>query len=537
MPPDRATEVRLAVYALMEAAQTADHDDVRPRLVALENQAREHGWPDVALLAALGQALHDVVRSPDRAAVARTLEAAVRRSERVAAPALQAVALGLRAVTEAGEDDSEAALADVGRAIALVDDTSGLPVDRATALVICGAACNALSMWELADELYVEAGELEAGSELPVQGAAVAVNRVLVRLEQASELLEVGDAPGAGVRLRLAHRAASDARTTPGLPVLWQREVLAAHALLAFVIPALDEADGKNSRETDTRLAEVMRHRERLADDGDVELLPLLDSLVALALFRMGRIVEARVAAERLTQPGSTSSGARSFPAWVRSVVFAGGDSSVGTRALRQYADLLIRSRYAARQGMLAAARSRIAGERLSLEHARLSRDVLLDPLTGVANRRLFDQWLGAVPGRPQVSGLVLVDLDDFKAVNDELGHAAGDEVLRRVGALLTEHVRPGDLALRLGGDEFAVLLHDGGVDPEAFEGAVRQRAADLQQAIATTRWDDLAGSLDVRVSVGVAVGVLGRDQPDTADQVYRAADADLYASKARSAP
>jgi len=130
----------------------------------------------------------------------------------------------------------------------------------------------------------------------------------------------------------------------------------------------------------------------------------------------------------------------------------------------------------------------------------------------------------------------VLVDLDDFKAVNDVHGHAAGDEVLRRLGALLAEHVRPGDLALRIGGDEFAVLLHDGGVDPAAFEAAVRQRAADLQTTVATTTWDDVAGALAVRVSVGVAVGILGRDQPDTATGVYRAADADLYAAKAGSA-
>ena len=56
---------------------------------------------------------------------------------------------------------------------------------------------------------------------------------------------------------------------------------------------------------------------------------------------------------------------------------------------------------------------------------------------------------------------MLLIDLDDFKVVNDLHGHAVGDEALRRVGRVVANHVRPGDLALRLGGDEFAVILAD----------------------------------------------------------------------------
>ncbi len=117
------------------------------------------------------------------------------------------------------------------------------------------------------------------------------------------------------------------------------------------------------------------------------------------------------------------------------------------------------------------------------------------DQLTGLPNRRAFDDRFERME-RSGVSGaLLIVDIDEFKTINDTLGHEAGDEVLKRVGRTLAAAVRPGDLIARLGGDEFAALLARGEEPADPAEIAERLRA-DVQVACA---------DLDVTVSVGAA--------------------------------
>jgi diguanylate cyclase (GGDEF)-like protein len=158
--------------------------------------------------------------------------------------------------------------------------------------------------------------------------------------------------------------------------------------------------------------------------------------------------------------------------------------------------------------------------------------------LTGLSNRRRFDNWLATVPATDRATAMLLIDLDDFKDVNDLHGHAVGDEALRRVGRLVAGHVRPGDLALRLGGDEFAVIVvdeHDPDADDavEVLHATARHRADALRDAVAMTDWDRIASGLTVRLSVGVAATVLGPGAPGAADRLYREADRQLYAAKA----
>jgi diguanylate cyclase (GGDEF)-like protein len=85
------------------------------------------------------------------------------------------------------------------------------------------------------------------------------------------------------------------------------------------------------------------------------------------------------------------------------------------------------------------------------------------DPLTGLRNRRLFEHDLELQVGRShrygEVAGLMVIDLDDFKAINDRYGHKVGDDTLKAVGRALTRRLRATDLVARLGGDEFAVIL------------------------------------------------------------------------------
>jgi diguanylate cyclase (GGDEF)-like protein/PAS domain S-box-containing protein len=145
------------------------------------------------------------------------------------------------------------------------------------------------------------------------------------------------------------------------------------------------------------------------------------------------------------------------------------------------------------------------------------------DPLTGLLNRRSFEQALERelLLGRRQdtPAALLLLDLDGFKAVNDTLGHAAGDEVLRQVAARLRRRLRRSDLIGRLGGDEFAMLLPNTPAgDAEAVADAIR---ADIGGIVV----GDLHGC---RASVGIA----SLDRGAGTDDVLAAADRAMYAAK-----
>jgi len=148
------------------------------------------------------------------------------------------------------------------------------------------------------------------------------------------------------------------------------------------------------------------------------------------------------------------------------------------------------------------------------------------DDLTGLHNRRRFTEDLVAQASRASRYGepatLLIFDLDDFKRVNDTHGHQAGDDLLRRVGAAISERVRANDLAARLGGDEFAVLL------PYTAAAEGERVAQDLRRAISAAAGDGLTAS------VGSATLDARLNDPDGA---YVLADRAMYAAKrARSA-
>jgi diguanylate cyclase (GGDEF)-like protein/PAS domain S-box-containing protein len=142
------------------------------------------------------------------------------------------------------------------------------------------------------------------------------------------------------------------------------------------------------------------------------------------------------------------------------------------------------------------------------------------DPLTGLANRALFtDRVEHALVLRGGVA-VVFLDLDDFKAVNDSLGHLAGDALLQAVALRLTGALRPGDTIARLGGDEFAVLFEEAGAAVSAADVAERVIAA-LQEAF------DLDGrEVFVTASIGIGVG-------EDAEELLRSADVAMYRAKA----
>ena len=147
------------------------------------------------------------------------------------------------------------------------------------------------------------------------------------------------------------------------------------------------------------------------------------------------------------------------------------------------------------------------------------------DPLTGLANRRRWDAGLAAAcsaAGADAPLSVVLIDVDHFKQVNDRLGHAAGDALLRDLAALLRSRVRADDLAARLGGDELAVLLPGAGVDRAV-------RLAEEVRAEAQLLWPEGFDRPGVSVSLGVASSTDSGSDPDA---LLAAADAQLYLAK-----
>ena len=197
-------------------------------------------------------------------------------------------------------------------------------------------------------------------------------------------------------------------------------------------------------------------------------------------------------------------------------------------------ADLLLR----AREGMArlsldvvaALTQEQTRAESLAVDNQRLAAEAMTDPLTKLPNRRWFNQQVEAsIAAHSRKThtgrfGIMVLDLDHFKTVNDTYGHAVGDEVLIEVGRRLQERCRSNEFVARMGGEEFAVLLPSTSAD-EIIRAGDGYRKAVSAMPIATA-----AGRLDVTTSVGVATSDSVMDE--SPDALYDRADRALYNAK-----
>jgi two-component system, cell cycle response regulator len=174
-----------------------------------------------------------------------------------------------------------------------------------------------------------------------------------------------------------------------------------------------------------------------------------------------------------------------------------------------------------------AAARYLRAGETEERELADLAALARVDPLTGLANRRAFDEALAAAVARARRAAaplsVVALDVDHFKRVNDQHGHAAGDAVLRELAARARAALREGDLLARVGGEELLALLPG-----EPLEGAA-EAAERLRAAVAAAPF--AAGPVALPVTVSAGCAALEAGDPDGGALLARA-DARLYEAK-----
>ena len=168
--------------------------------------------------------------------------------------------------------------------------------------------------------------------------------------------------------------------------------------------------------------------------------------------------------------------------------------------------------------------------DRLRLAFREIEQLARHDPLTGLSNRRAFDERLSAEAARSRryghPFGVIIIDLDLFKSVNDRYGHPIGDEVLKFVGKTVDANIRETDLASRIGGEEFAVIL------PESTIEDVRAVAEKLREAVSEgviNPGPDVPDGIRITLSAGAACSAGHLVTPES---IVAAADAALFRSK-----
>ena len=165
----------------------------------------------------------------------------------------------------------------------------------------------------------------------------------------------------------------------------------------------------------------------------------------------------------------------------------------------------------------------------LKRDMERIRRQAITDGLTGLANRKAFDEQIGRITREAKrdsgVFSLVMIDIDHFKAFNDDYGHQIGDQVLRLVAMCLINGVKGQDMAARYGGEEFVLIL------PDTNENAAASVAENLRQAIEKKEVINRATG-DNLGQITVSLGVAQYYGDANADELISRADKALYASK-----
>ncbi|MFC4070065.1 GGDEF domain-containing protein [Actinoplanes subglobosus] len=463
-------------YQLIEASQ--GHND--PVAVErAEHEARACGWEDVRLLLHMARSLACLEEGLDDT---EHVNAMIDTALLLGDPDLLALAIALKALRCASRRrlalTGESAAALLVEAVVRLDeaDGTGLVVHRANALIEVACVAHELGFWELAQEYYQLTEQTLSpphprwAATIRRQARVVSINSFDLALDWASCLVAIGQWEEAAARARtaLAVGDPTDAEWPPG----WVGEVHGMRHLLAAIagdddpVPAEGRVAALGGAIAAAREGDAETAARLAVQAGDDVGIPLPTGMKLLRLC---------IAAKR---PGTNPEAIR-------------------------YGDELAVLRWNDRVDRMSGMRDAIAVERRRRDHEQLRRDLVVDELTGLANRRGYQAYLSDLGERAEDSAyaVMMIDVDHFKAVNDGFGHDVGDLVLARLGQILALHVRPIDLAARLGGDEFVVILAD------VHSEIPSARAQQILDAVRSHAWGDLALGLTVSVSIGVHHG------------------------------
>ncbi len=441
------------------------------------------------------------------------------------APGWASNALSMRAMALIRANTVEPALVDLARAevelAACADD--GLAGWAHTGLGYCYLE---LRLYELARPHLETAPTLGPGPvPLAEERAIDLVNLAELHLRWADELERATPYAGSGDDAE-RHRTTGHGYALAGLQEA-ERVGAAGHAELARAMELVSRARAQAETSLD-ELWTAWTSEDHHASQGG---RATVGGALARALWRSGmgeRALEvARAAADEADEAGDwqISAGAR----WL--LVEMQAEAGVpGAEAGRAYGRLLSQVLWQQRLSTLHGAAAALDVERLRQDERAARQAAREDPLTGIGNRRALDLALADAELRShrdqRPTSLLVVDLDDFKSVNDEHGHVFGDAVLRAVARAVGGVARSDDLVARLGGDEFVVLAH--GTDLASGEALARR----VEAAVAAVRVESPAGPVRLAASVGVGTAPPGVGLGHLLDEADRA----MYREKRRRA-
>ncbi|GGJ82986.1 hypothetical protein GCM10010123_10790 [Pilimelia anulata] len=481
---------------LLEEAQTGGVAEVLPRAEELL-RARTGELAD-------GPAAYHFVRAVCFAVLHRHREGiaagdlVVAAAEREGAAGWRSCGLSLRAELrlrlgecELGEYDVDAVLRDLAAAEAALGDGEPDPVVAGNAYTGVALGYHQLRLYELAEPQYRRAYEVSTAAPVDTGNPSMwLTNLAMLHLQWALELYQIGEQPDGDKHVAEAQRYAERAVAEAAGPAAtgWR--------LRGLVYAASARAFGDDPAGA---AADLAGHLAELAAREDVAELELSQPCLAVALHRSGRPDEAMAVLDEAIASVPEVEWLTLATAYRTRAVLLREQGSPGAAAGLAYGDRLAAALWRQRQRTLQAATTMVSYETLRAEHERIARAAGTDPLTGVANRRGFDEFVDALVAQPAATAPALaalvIDVDKLKLINDVSGHNAGDSALRAIARAIADCLRDGDAVARLGGDEFAALLP--GTDPAVAAG-LAARMVDTVRAIP---------GCPATLSVGVAGG------------------------------